>query len=184
MVATAQQCDRNRPCGDNMCCSQWGYCGCSADYCGNGCQSQCNWCSGGGGGGNGEATFYTEYVPSACYGFDRGPFPAGNLIAAASPDIFNGLCGAYFDITCKGAVSGAGGCRSNDATVTVRVVDLCPGCHANSFDLSYEAFTRIANPDVGRIRIFSQRKNGAGIGQEFIAQVVGSTNSTQEPSKR
>jgi Chitin recognition protein len=28
-------------CPNNMCCSQYGYCGTTQDYCGNGCQSQC-----------------------------------------------------------------------------------------------------------------------------------------------
>ncbi|XP_072150822.1 uncharacterized protein [Setaria viridis] len=26
-------------CSNNLCCSQWGYCGLGGDYCGNGCQS-------------------------------------------------------------------------------------------------------------------------------------------------
>ncbi|PON87702.1 hypothetical protein TorRG33x02_165460, partial [Trema orientale] len=28
-------------CRDNLCCSQWGYCGSTSAYCGTGCQSQC-----------------------------------------------------------------------------------------------------------------------------------------------
>jgi exo-beta-1,3-glucanase (GH17 family) len=45
-VASAQDCDENRSCGDGRCCSQWGYCGCTFDYCGSGCKSQCNSCGG------------------------------------------------------------------------------------------------------------------------------------------
>ncbi|RWW30623.1 hypothetical protein GW17_00004803 [Ensete ventricosum] len=28
-------------CPDGQCCSQYGYCGTTSDYCGSGCQSQC-----------------------------------------------------------------------------------------------------------------------------------------------
>ncbi|XP_002962308.2 EG45-like domain containing protein [Selaginella moellendorffii] len=125
---------------------------------------------------SGQATFYSPYVPSSCYGFDTSKFPPGNLIAAASKDLFRNkaLCGAYFEITCKGAVSGSGGC-SRTPTVKVRVVDLCPGCHANSFDLSIEAFSRIAKLDVGRIKITSRRVSGVGEEEEGdeIEMVVG-----------
>ena len=34
-------------CPQNLCCSQWGWCGATQDYCGEGCQSQCS--DGGGG---------------------------------------------------------------------------------------------------------------------------------------
>ncbi|TVU12891.1 hypothetical protein EJB05_46557, partial [Eragrostis curvula] len=34
-------------CPDFKCCSQWGYCGNSLDFCGDGCQSQCQPLSGG-----------------------------------------------------------------------------------------------------------------------------------------
>jgi hypothetical protein len=33
-------------CGNNLCCSQWGYCGTSTDYCGTGCQSAFGKCNG------------------------------------------------------------------------------------------------------------------------------------------
>ncbi|XP_002967643.2 probable glucan endo-1,3-beta-glucosidase At4g16260 [Selaginella moellendorffii] len=54
VAAIAQQCGPNDPCPDNMCCSQFGRCGCDS-ACGAGCQGQCNWCQGGGGGGDGGA---------------------------------------------------------------------------------------------------------------------------------
>lgn len=50
IMVSAQNCDSNKQCADNQCCSQWGYCGCTSDYCGVGCKSQCNGCSGGGSG--------------------------------------------------------------------------------------------------------------------------------------
>ncbi|CAM6096890.1 unnamed protein product [Calypogeia fissa] len=46
----AQQCGTQasgKTCSGDLCCSQYGYCGTTSDYCGSGCQSQC----GGGGGG-------------------------------------------------------------------------------------------------------------------------------------
>ncbi|KAK9146502.1 hypothetical protein Sjap_006405 [Stephania japonica] len=53
---TGQQCGRQaggRTCAGNLCCSQWGYCGDTPDYClpSNNCQSNCK--GGGTGGGTG-----------------------------------------------------------------------------------------------------------------------------------
>ncbi|XP_059650293.1 hevein-like preproprotein [Cornus florida] len=58
-VATAQQCGQQAggaTCANNLCCSQYGYCGTTDDYClpSNNCQSNCN--SGGGSGGEESAT--------------------------------------------------------------------------------------------------------------------------------
>ncbi|KAL2649494.1 hypothetical protein R1flu_017622 [Riccia fluitans] len=42
---TSQQCGSqagNAVCRDNMCCSQYGFCGTDSTYCGTGCQSNCN----------------------------------------------------------------------------------------------------------------------------------------------
>ncbi|TMW80603.1 hypothetical protein EJD97_017871 [Solanum chilense] len=44
-VANAQQCGSQAGgalCANGLCCSQYGYCGTTPDYCGQGCQSQCN----------------------------------------------------------------------------------------------------------------------------------------------
>ncbi|XP_072969394.1 chitinase 1-like [Typha angustifolia] len=40
-------------CPNGQCCSQYGWCGTTSDYCGTGCQSQCGGGGGGGGGGSG-----------------------------------------------------------------------------------------------------------------------------------
>ncbi|CAK9139501.1 unnamed protein product [Ilex paraguariensis] len=94
----------------------------------------------------GIATYYTVYVPSACYGYQD----QGTMIAAASPDLYNNgaICGTRFSVSCTGP---AGACKGGSVTVTV--VDLCPGCPSNGLDLSLEAFSAIANPDAGRINI-------------------------------
>ncbi|KAJ1657349.1 hypothetical protein IWQ61_003238 [Dispira simplex] len=38
-VAAQGQCNANTPCPDNMCCSQYGYCGTGSEFCGEGCQN-------------------------------------------------------------------------------------------------------------------------------------------------
>ncbi|KAK1272636.1 Chitinase 1 [Acorus gramineus] len=55
-ASAQQQCGRDvngKLCPNGLCCSQYGYCGSTDPYCGNGCQSQCSRGSGGGGGGVG-----------------------------------------------------------------------------------------------------------------------------------
>lgn len=81
------------------------------------------------------------------------------MIAAASTDVFanRAACGTFYEITCKGAASGGRNPCSKNPTVKVMVVDLCPGCHKNSFDLSREAFSKIADLDAGRINISAKR---------------------------
>jgi expansin (peptidoglycan-binding protein) len=102
---------------------------------------------------SGEATFYTTYTPSACFGFD--PPPSNGLFAAASPDIYqNGAaCGKSYTITCTGATSGQANACTGTPTVTVEIIDLCPGCFQPGFDLSETAFTQISFESVGRINI-------------------------------
>ncbi|XP_038696883.1 EG45-like domain containing protein [Tripterygium wilfordii] len=99
----------------------------------------------------GTATFYTVYVPSSCYGYED----QGVMIAAASPSIFNNraACGRMYNFRCTGPTNQGvpQPCRGNG--VTVKIVDLCPGCQGNSLDLSQEAFSQIADPNAGRIQI-------------------------------
>ncbi|KAI3444104.1 hypothetical protein Pfo_000769 [Paulownia fortunei] len=92
----------------------------------------------------GTATFYTTYIPSACFGFQD----QGTMIAAANPALYNNgaACGRSYRVRCTGA-----NCRNGE--VTVRIVDLCPGCGPNQLDLSREAFSIIADPNAGRIQI-------------------------------
>ncbi|XP_028775431.1 EG45-like domain containing protein [Neltuma alba] len=100
---------------------------------------------------SGTATFYTVYVPSACYGFQD----QGTMIAAASDPIYNNgaACGRMYRVRCTGGTNSVPNpCKAG--TVTVKVVDRCPspGCRA-TLDLSREAFSRIANPDAGKVNI-------------------------------
>ncbi|KAJ3672345.1 hypothetical protein LUZ60_007066 [Juncus effusus] len=41
-LAQAAQCSSHKKCKNNLCCSQYGYCGSTYDYCGPGCKSQCH----------------------------------------------------------------------------------------------------------------------------------------------
>ena len=52
---SAEQCGKQAGgalCPGGMCCSQYGWCGTTSEYCGDGCQSQCGGGGGGGGGGD------------------------------------------------------------------------------------------------------------------------------------
>ncbi len=88
----------------------------------------------------GEATYYYATGGGAC-SFD--PSPDDLMVAAMNAAQYDNaaFCGAYVRVTGpKGAV-------------TVRVVDLCPGCHAGDLDLSEEAFGEIAELAQGRVPI-------------------------------
>ncbi|XP_059636402.1 EG45-like domain containing protein [Cornus florida] len=100
----------------------------------------------------GTATYYTVYVPSACYGYQD----QGVMIAAASDAIWNNgaACGKMYRVTCTGPTNQGvpQPCRGNG--VTVKIVDRCPspGCQS-TIDLSQEAFSMIADPAAGKINI-------------------------------
>jgi len=88
----------------------------------------------------GEATWYYATGGGAC-SFDATP---DDLMVAAMNAAQYGTadyCGAYVHVV---------GPRGE---VMVRIVDLCPGCHAGDLDLSREAFSRIANLSQGRVPI-------------------------------
>ncbi|QHO38638.1 EG45-like domain containing protein [Arachis hypogaea] len=89
---------------------------------------------------------------SACYGYED----EGTMIAAAREGIYNngGACGQMYKITCTGATNAGVTQPCTGASVTVKVVDLCPspGCQG-TFDLSQEAFSTIANINAGKVDI-------------------------------
>ncbi|MED6197876.1 hypothetical protein PIB30_060946 [Stylosanthes scabra] len=100
---------------------------------------------------SGTATYYTTYTPSACYGYTD----EGTLIAAAPAGIYNNgaACGRMYRITCTSGTNAGVAHPCTGASVTVKVVDLCPGCGDGQFDLSQEAFSQIADINEGRINI-------------------------------
>ncbi|KAK4415225.1 EG45-like domain containing protein [Sesamum alatum] len=99
----------------------------------------------------GSATFYTLYLPSACYGFEDHD----TMIAAANSALFNNgaACGRSYRVRCTGPTNNGvlNPCRNDE--ITVRIVDGCLGCGADQLDLSREAFSMIADPNAGRILI-------------------------------
>ncbi|KAI4245399.1 MAG: hypothetical protein L6R40_002459 [Gallowayella cf. fulva] len=101
---------------------------------------------------NGEGTFYS---PSVGFGSCGNQNSDSDLVAALAQTTMrlynpsnpnnNPLCGHKVKVweTSK---------PSN--TVTVALMDTCPGCHGSfDLDLSPAAFNKLDNPDVGRIKI-------------------------------
>ncbi|XP_024193177.1 putative EG45-like domain containing protein 1 [Rosa chinensis] len=97
----------------------------------------------------GIATFYTSYVPSACYGSTQ----QGVMIASAGDAIWNNgaACGKFVTVRCTGPRNPVPH-PCTGASVRVKIVDHCPGCQS-TLDLSKESFTKIANPVAGIINI-------------------------------
>jgi len=175
MLTGIGECSPSNPCQDDKCCSQFGFCGCGEKYCEEGCIYNCNGCNGRLADSSSQATYYTKYLPTSCYGNDASQIPRDKLFAAVSTDVFGNkeACGAYYEITCKGATSGGSNPCKQNPTVKVKVVDLCPGCNKNSFDLSKEAFSKIADLDAGRINISVKRVSKYHKSrEETITQVV------------
>jgi expansin (peptidoglycan-binding protein) len=107
----------------------------------------------------GEATWYYATGGGAC-SFD--PSPNDMMVAAMNAAQYDNsaVCGAYVRVTGPRGV------------VTVRIVDLCPGCHAGDLDLSREAFAQIANLSQGRVPITWQVLSpelGGPIAYHFMA---------------
>jgi expansin (peptidoglycan-binding protein) len=87
----------------------------------------------------GRATYYDANGDGAC-GFG----PSSDLMVAAldEPQWENsGLCGACAQV------------MGPMATITVRIVDECPGCEPGHLDLSAQAFAMIADPTLGNVPI-------------------------------
>jgi expansin (peptidoglycan-binding protein) len=88
----------------------------------------------------GDGTYYDADGTGAC-SFDASP---NDLLVAAmnAPDYANAAwCGACLEVT------------GPMGTVTVRVVDECPGCMHGDLDLSPQAFQMIAPLSAGRVSI-------------------------------
>ncbi|GMN21507.1 hypothetical protein TIFTF001_045513 [Ficus carica] len=87
---------------------------------------------------------------SACFGY-------GLHVAAGGKELWTRVknsCGKlFYTVKCVGAANLAPkACRDGDAYVIVEIVDYCPGC-ISTIDLSRDAFSLIADPDAGKIRV-------------------------------
>ncbi|CAI0394099.1 unnamed protein product [Linum tenue] len=100
----------------------------------------------------GTATFYTTYVPSACYGLED----QGVMIAAVSDPLWNNgaACGRMYNVRCTDPrnCKVRNACKTTTAAIIVTVVDYCKAC-TGDLNLSRGAFSRIANPDAGKVRV-------------------------------
>lgn len=74
-TAFSQNCGKNG-CKGNMCCSRWGYCGTTNDYCGTGCQS-------------GPCKAKPTPAPSGSGGLNDGP--RGTIASVVTPAFFNSI---------------------------------------------------------------------------------------------
>lgn len=86
----------------------------------------------------GEATYYAADGTGAC------GYPATtNLDVAAmnKAQYAKSVCGKCVHL------------KGPKGEVTVRIVDLCPGCKMGDLDLSEESFAKIANMSAGRVKI-------------------------------
>lgn len=110
---------------------------------------------------SGEATYYRATGKGNC-SFDASD---DLMVAAINTRDYAAaaMCGAYI------AVSGPGG------SVTVRVVDRCPGCGQGGLDLSRQAFERIAAPGAGRVRVTWQIVAGPVAGPVAYQYMDGTT---------
>lgn len=87
---------------------------------------------------SGEATWYDAHGQNAC----GLPNPADFLVAAMNKT-------QYTKANCGKCVR----VKGPKGAVTVKLVDLCPGCKNGSLDLSEEAFQRISPLSAGRVKI-------------------------------
>jgi len=110
---------------------------------------------------SGRGTFYSDWDGGACSmaPIDRTNFPTA-YIAALNTNWYNSgkVCGQCYEVACVGAWTGSNACCTGK-NVTVLVTDHCPAggtwCNGdvNHMDLSDAAFTRIANPSCGVIKL-------------------------------
>ncbi|KAF2287718.1 hypothetical protein GH714_002437 [Hevea brasiliensis] len=155
-VAIAEQCGRQaggKLCPNNLCCSQYGWCGSSDDYCSpsKNCQSNCKGGGGGGGGGGGSASnvlaTYHLYNPQQ-HGWDLNAVSAYCSTWDANKPYswrskygwtaFCGPVGAHGQPSCGKCLSVTN--TGTGAKTTVRIVDQCSN---GGLDLDVNVFRQL-----------------------------------------
>ncbi|KAI0056735.1 hypothetical protein BV25DRAFT_1547381 [Artomyces pyxidatus] len=97
---------------------------------------------------SGQGTFFTPGL-GAC----GKTSSSSDLIVAVSTDVFNGFPGAGADPNANPICGKTITANFQGKSVTVEVVDECPGCAANDLDFSPAAFDQLADESLGRIDI-------------------------------
>ncbi|KAL6959879.1 Acidic mammalian chitinase [Sarracenia purpurea var. burkii] len=118
LAISAEQCGRQAGgalCPNGLCCSQYGYCGTTPEYCQNNCQSQCS----GGGGGVGSIISYSLFDQMLKYRNDgrcpsNGFYTYNAFIAAAGS--FDGFGTTGDDATRKRELAAFLGQTSHETT--------------------------------------------------------------------
>jgi expansin len=88
----------------------------------------------------GIATYYDATGEGSC---SLGRTSNSQLVAAMNASEYNNAaaCGAYVQV------------KGPKGTVTVQIVTVCPECQAGHLDLSQSAFSKIADPKLGKVVI-------------------------------
>ncbi|KAF9934520.1 hypothetical protein FBU30_001661 [Linnemannia zychae] len=109
--------------------------------------------------GQGDGTFYDPSIKNGVGQFQMGAceFPYINsvkdMIAALNKPDFGNFARASNSPACGQCLQVTG----PNGTVTVQVIDMCPGCNSGDVDLTPGAFAKIASLDAGRVRISWRR---------------------------
>ncbi|KAL0579471.1 hypothetical protein V5O48_002513 [Marasmius crinis-equi] len=94
----------------------------------------------------GDATFYDPGL-GACGKTNNG----GQLIAAVAAPVFDGFPGAGANPNANPICGKKAKVTFKGKSVTVNIVDRCPGCGSSGIDLSPAAFSKLASQSVGRL---------------------------------
>ncbi|RDI85993.1 hypothetical protein Vi05172_g4003 [Venturia inaequalis] len=88
-------------------------------------------------------TYKPPYLPTKCFGGDKGQFPAYNLFGAVGPTLWDGggACGRKYEVRCITGEGGTGKCKGG--SVTIKVVQGRLGDRAPQLSLSVAAAQRI-----------------------------------------
>lgn len=135
-------------CPSSMCCSRWGYCGTTADYCGAGCQAGKCWPikqqSLGSESYSGRCTYYNSEGRYTACGSQHNDNEYIVAMNAAQFDPYTPNGNPNYNSLCNKKIR----VKGPRGTVVVRIVDRCAGCPYGGLDFSPAVFKAIAG-DLG-----------------------------------